>query len=43
MRIGEALALNWNDLDFKENSICSEKNLAQTNDAYAISTTKTEK
>ena len=41
MRIGEALALNWDDIDFSNKTIDINKNLSQTKTSYAISTTKT--
>lgn len=41
MRVGEVLALNWDDIDFNEKTVDINKNLSQTKDSYTVSTTKT--
>lgn len=43
MRIGEALALNWSDIDYENKTITISKNLSQTKQGYVVSTTKTKK
>ncbi|WP_270279701.1 site-specific integrase [Vagococcus bubulae] len=41
MRVGEALALNYSDINFEDNTITINKNLSQTKQGYEVSTTKT--
>ncbi|MBO0475072.1 site-specific integrase [Enterococcus ureasiticus] len=41
MRIGEALALNWDDISFEDKTVDINKNLSQTKGSYVVSTTKT--
>ena len=43
MRVGEALALNWSDIDYENKTITISKNLSQTKQGYVVSTTKTKK
>ncbi len=42
MRRGEALALNWNDIDFRNKKITIDKTLTKGTKGYEITTTKTE-
>lgn len=41
MRIGEALALSWEDINFEDKIVDINKNLSQTKDSFVVSTTKT--
>jgi len=41
MRIGEALALSWEDISFEDKTVNINKNLSQTKDSFVVSTTKT--
>lgn len=41
LRIGEALCLTWDDMDFKYNTLIINKNLSKTKQGYKISTPKT--
>lgn len=41
IRISEALALNWNDIDFQNNNVNIDKTLSQTKHGYIISDPKT--
>ena len=43
VRVGEALAVNFSDIDFNDKTITINKNLSQTKDGYKVSTTKTKK
>lgn len=43
MRVGEALALNWSDIDYENKTITISKSLSQTKQGYVVSTTKTKK
>lgn len=43
LRVSEALALNWNDIDESEASISINKNLSGFSSDYEVSTTKTKK
>lgn len=40
-RISEALALNWSDIDFNNQTVTINKTLSQTKNGYKVSTTKT--
>lgn len=42
-RISEALALDWSDIDFEDNSVLINKTLSQTKHGYKISDPKTDK
>ena len=41
-RIGEALSLNWSDIDFEKKTVSINKTLSQTKYGYKVSTPKTE-
>ncbi|MCV2508144.1 site-specific integrase, partial [Melissococcus plutonius] len=41
LRIGEVLALNWDDIDFNKKTVTINKNLSQTATGFVVSTTKT--
>jgi len=41
MRISEALALNWSDIDFQEKSVSISKTLSQSKHGYKVSSPKT--
>lgn len=41
LRGGEALALNWKDIDFEEKTLTVNKSLSQTKNGFVISTPKT--
>ncbi len=41
LRCGEAFALTWNDIDFKNHSICVNKTVARSFEDKYISQTKT--
>lgn len=43
VRVGEALALNWSDIDYENKTVTISKNLSQTKQGYVVSTTKTKK
>ncbi|MFW7418703.1 tyrosine-type recombinase/integrase [Vagococcus fluvialis] len=43
VRVGEALALNWSDIDYENKAVTISKNLSQTKQGYVVSTTKTKK
>ncbi|MFW3654578.1 tyrosine-type recombinase/integrase [Vagococcus fluvialis] len=43
VRVGEALALNWSDIDYENKTVTISKNLSQTKQGYVVSTTKTNK
>lgn len=42
VRISEALALNWSDIDFQENTVTINKTLSQSKNGYKISDPKTD-
>jgi integrase len=41
LRIGEALVLSWEDINFEDKTVDINKNLSQTKDSFVVSTTKT--
>ncbi|MCK6017220.1 site-specific integrase [Enterococcus faecium] len=43
VRISEALALNWSDIDFQENTVTINKTLSQSKNGYKISDPKTDR
>lgn len=42
VRVSEALAMNWGDVDFENGSVLIDKTLSQTKHGYKITTPKTE-
>ncbi|WP_348922033.1 site-specific integrase [Enterococcus rotai] len=43
IRVGEALALQWEDIDFANKTLTVNKSLSETKNGYVVSTTKTKK
>lgn len=41
LRVGEALALTWPDIDFENKQLTVNKNLSQTKNGYVVSSPKT--
>ena len=41
LRVGEALALTWSDIDFEARTLTVNKNLSQTKTGFVVSSPKT--